>query len=247
MTALAGFPVCLTAQCPVQKPDGFRLTATLIQQFASVLAPLYPWQSFTMSRALHSGIRLRRCRRPPSHTRAFLCPVARQRGRGVPQFRGIRRLEIPVAACAAPGVLGTTYTHSWLASTQHHTLWSRCVSHFPLCWFTARSTQVPLVSIGIRSGRSTLAWLRVAALLSLGFPPPPVPPVDAGQVDLTPLFVGNLLNRLSLCHVKGRTAACCVYCRLAKTNAKIKVQTAAHRQSLWCRGVVRNRRFHRWP
>ena len=42
MTVLAGFPVCLPAQCPVQKPLGFRLTATLIRPCASVLVPFYP-------------------------------------------------------------------------------------------------------------------------------------------------------------------------------------------------------------
>jgi len=108
MTVLAGFPVCLTAQCPVQKPHGFCLTATLLRQFASVLVPLYPWLAFTMSRALHPGIGLLRSLCPPSHTRAFLRPVARPSGVGVPQFQSIRRLEIPVAACCAPDALGTT-------------------------------------------------------------------------------------------------------------------------------------------
>ena len=208
MTVLAGFPVCLPAQCPVQKPLGFRLTATLLRPCASVLVPLYPWLAFTMSRALHPGIGLRRSLCPPSHTLAFSRPVSRQGGVGVPQFQRIRRLAIPFAACCAPGVAGTTYRHAANASTQHRTLWFRCVSHFHLLPLTARSTQVPLVSIGIRSGRSSLVWLREAELLSLGFPPPPVPPVDAGQVDLTPLFMCNPLYGLSLCPVKGRTAAC---------------------------------------
>ena len=66
------------------------------------------WQSFTMSRALHSGVWLLRCLRPPSHTLAFLRPLMKQGGVGVPQFRDIRRIEIPVAACYRPGAIGTT-------------------------------------------------------------------------------------------------------------------------------------------
>jgi len=127
MTVLAGFPVCLTAQCPVQKPEGFRLTATLIRQFASVLVPL-PWLAFTMSRALHPGVGLLRSLCPPSHLLAFSHPLPRQSGVGVPQFQDIRRIEIPVAACCAPGALGTTYWHPTLASTQHHPFWVRCLS-----------------------------------------------------------------------------------------------------------------------
>ena len=53
------------------------------------------------------------------------------------------------------------------------------------------------VNIGIRSGWGTLLWLSVAALLSLGFPLSQVPLMSAGQGDLTPLFMCNLLHRLS--------------------------------------------------
>ena len=65
-------------------------------------------------------------------------------------------------------------------------------------------SQVSCVSIGIRSGRSTRPWLRVAELLSLGFPPSRVPLMSAGQVDLTPLFMCRPLYGLSVCPVKGR-------------------------------------------
>ena len=120
MTVLTGVPFYLTAQCPVQKPLGFRLTATLMRKFATVLVHL-PWLAFTMSRALHPGIRLLRSLCPPSHTRAFLRPVSRQSGRGVPQFQDIRRIEIPVAACCAPGAWGTTSWHPTIAKTPHQT------------------------------------------------------------------------------------------------------------------------------
>jgi hypothetical protein len=117
----------LTAPGPVQKPNGFHLTATRIQRLPCVVASL-PWLAFTMSRALHPGIRLLRSLCPPSHMLAFSHPLTRQSGRGVPQFQDIRRLEIPVAACCAPGALGTTYWHPTIASTQHHPFWVRCIS-----------------------------------------------------------------------------------------------------------------------
>ena len=162
-----------------------------------------------MSRALHPGIRLLRCLRPPSHTLAFSRPLTRQGGVGVPQFQDIRRIEIPVAACCRPGAIGTTPEGSRPLPAKHHPFWVRCISHFHLFGIHDPSTQVSLVSIGIRSGRSPMVWLRVAELLSLGFPPSRVPLVNAGQVDLTPLFMCNLLNRLSICPVKGRTRHKC--------------------------------------
>ena len=162
------------------------------------------WQSFTMSRALHPGVRLLRCLRPPSYTLAFSRPLPRQGSVGVPHFQDIRRIEIPVAACCRPGARVTTPEGSYCLPARHHPFWVRCISHFHLFTFTIFQTQVSLVSIGFRSGWSTSLWLEVAKLLSLGFPPSRVPLVNAGQVDLTPLFMCNLLNRLSICPVKGR-------------------------------------------
>jgi hypothetical protein len=162
------------------------------------------WQSFTMSRTLHPGLRLLRCLRPPSHTLAFSRPLTRQGGIGVPQFQDIRRIETPLAACYRPGALGTTPDGNGPLPARHLPFWVRCISHFHLFEFTI-STQISRVSIGVRSGQSPMVWLRGAELLSLGFPPSRVPLVTAGQVDLTPLFMCNLLNRLSICPVKGRT------------------------------------------
>jgi len=174
-------------------------------QWPSCLPFSLSWQTFTMSRALHPGIRLLRCLRPPSHTLAFLRPLTRQSGVGVPQFRDRRRIEIPVAACSRPGAHGTTYRHSWLVGTRHHPILGQVCQPFSPVLLHGLSTQVSRVSIGIRSGQSPRIWLPGAELLSLGFPPSRVPLVNAGQVDLTPLFMCNLLNRLSLCPVKGRT------------------------------------------
>jgi hypothetical protein len=169
----------------------------------SVLLP--SWPSFTVSRTFHPGLRLRRCLRPPAHTLAFSRPLARQRGRGVPQCQAIRRLALPVAACYRPGAVGTTYRPGRPVGTRHPPMVGQVYQPLSPVRLHGLSSQGPCVSLGIRSGRSTRAWLRVAALLSLGFPPSPVPRLSAGQGDLTPLFMCNLLNRLSLCPVKGRT------------------------------------------
>ena len=158
-----------------------------------------------MSRTLHPGIWLLRCLRPPAHTLAFSRPLPRQGGRGVPQFQDIRRLEIPLVACYRPGACGTTYRHGSPVGTRHHPVLGQVSQPLSPVRFHGLSSQVSCVNIGIRSGRSTHPWLRVAALLSLGFPPSRVPLLSAGQVDLTPLFMCNLLHRLSLCPVKGRT------------------------------------------
>ncbi len=176
-------------------------------QGQSRLSFVLSWQPFTMSRALHSGIRLLRCLRPPSHTLALSRSVVRPGGRGVPQFQSIRRLEIPVAACWRPGAYGTTYRHAGHVSTTHHPILGQVSQPIAPVRLHGPSSQVPDVSLGIRSGRSTPVWLRVAALLSLGFPPSRVPLLSAGQVDLTPLFMCNPLHGLSICPVKGRGPA----------------------------------------
>lgn len=179
--------------CPLWLQGQFRLSFSL------------SWQTFTMSRALHPGIRLLHCLRPPSHTLAFSRPVSRQSGLGVPQFQSIRRIEIPVAACCRPGAFGTTCGPRRHVHTMHHPILGQVYQPLPPVRFHGPSSQVPYVSLGIRSGWLTLLWLRVAKLLSLGFPPSPVPLRSAGQVDLAPLFMCNPLNGLSLCPVKGRT------------------------------------------
>ena len=132
-------------------------------------------------------------------------PLARRSGVGVPQFQDRRRSEIPVAACSTPGVSGTTSRRSGqrLDPTPYH--FGPGVSAIFTCADSRRLRRFLFVSIGIRSGWSTLVWLRVAKLLSLGFPPQLVPPADAGQVDLTSLFMCNPLHELSFCPVKGRT------------------------------------------
>ena len=88
------------------------------------------WQSFTLSRTLHPGLRLLRCLRPPSHTLAFLRPLTGPGGIGLPKFRDVHRIEVPLGACYEPGAFGTTYRLSTLVGTTHHPFWVRCVRHF---------------------------------------------------------------------------------------------------------------------
>jgi hypothetical protein len=164
----------------------------------------FSWQSFTMSRPLQPGIRLLRCLRHPSHTLAFSRPLTRQGGIGLPTFHGVQRIEIPVAACCRPGAVGITYQHRPICRDQAPSLLGQVYQPFSPVGLHGPSTQVPLVSIGIRSGRSTYVWLQAAELLSLGFPPSRVPLVNAGQVDLTPLCMCSSLCEQSIRHVKWR-------------------------------------------
>jgi hypothetical protein len=179
------------------------LTSPWLQRMFRV--PVFlSWRTFTLSRTLHPGIWLLRRLRPPCRTLAFSRPGYRPGGCGVPQFRCIRRLEIPVAACCAPVVSGSTERYRRITTPSPHTFWFRCLSHFHLFAFTTLSRRFLFVSIGIRSGQSASLWLKAAELLSLGFLPQRVPLAGAGQVDLTPLIKCNRLNRLSLCPVRGR-------------------------------------------
>ena len=100
--------------------------------------------------------------------------------------------------------MGTMSWHRRTVRTRHHPLWGRCSSHFHLFAFTIFPTQVSRVTIGTRSGRSTVLGLHVAALLSLGFAPSRVPLVNARQLDLTPLFMCSSLCEQSIRHVKWR-------------------------------------------
>ena len=174
-------------------------------QGPSCLPFSFSWRSFTISRPLQPGVGLLRRLCHPSHTLALSRPLARQGGIGLPKFRDVRRIEVPLGACCRPGAFGTTYRHAGNVGTPHHPFWVRCISHFHLFGFTILQTQISRVTIGTRSGRSTPVWLGVAAPLSLGFAPSRVPLVNARQVDLTPLFMCNSLHELSLCPVKGRT------------------------------------------
>jgi hypothetical protein len=157
-----------------------------------------------MSRPLQPGVRLLRRLCHPSHTLAFSRPQTRPGGIGLPKFHGVRRIAVPLGACYRPGASGITYRSSSTIGTKHHPFWVRCVSHFHLFGCTIFHPPLSLVTIGTRSGRSTGLWLQVAALLSLGFPPSQVPLVNAGQLDLTPLFMCSPFYGQSIRHVKWR-------------------------------------------
>jgi hypothetical protein len=173
-------------------------------QGSSCLPISSSWRSFTMSRPLQPGVGLLRRLCHPSHMLAFSRPLTRPGGVGLPKFRDVRRLEVPLGACCRPGALGTTYRHRVTVDTPHHPFWVRCISHFHLFSFTIFPSQISLVTIGTRSGRSTVLWLSGAELLSLGFAPSRVPLVNARQLDLTPLFMCSSLCEQSIRHVKWR-------------------------------------------
>jgi hypothetical protein len=173
-------------------------------QGSSCLPCFRSWRSFTMSRPLQPGVGLLRRLCHPSHTLAFSRPLTRQGGVGLPKFRDARRIEIPLGACCRPGAYGTTYRHRRPVGTRHHPLLGQVYQPLSPVRFHGPSSQVSLVTIGIRSGRSTVLWLQVAELLSLGFAPSRVPLVNARQLDLTPLFMCSSLCEQSIRHVKWR-------------------------------------------
>ena len=155
------------------------------------LADLHPVSAIT---AEHSATTLP----PPSLPRAgIFAPLAGSSSMGVPQFQHERR-ECPVAACSTPGGSGTTSARFIARHCPHRPVWVRCVNHFHLLLVTTPHTQVPRVSIGHRTGRSTALWLAVAELLSAGFRPQGVPPLDACCVVLVPLSTnGSSWSNLS--------------------------------------------------
>jgi hypothetical protein len=162
------------------------------------------WRSFTMSRPLQPGVRLLRRLCHPSHTLAFSRPLTRQGGIGLPKFHGVRRIEFPVAACCRPGALGITYREKPESRYPAPSLVGQVYQPLSPVGVHGPFSQVPLVSIGNRSGRSTCVWLQVAERLSLGFPPSRVPLVNAGQVDLPPLCMCSSLCEQSIRHVQWR-------------------------------------------
>ena len=89
-------------------------------QEPSCLPFSFSWRSFTMSRPLQPGIRLLRRLCHPSHTLTFLRPLPRQGGVGLPKFRDVRRIEVPLGACYRPGASGITYRYSSTIGTKHH-------------------------------------------------------------------------------------------------------------------------------
>jgi len=176
-------------------------------QGSSCLPFSLPWQSFTMSRALHPGVRLLRCLRHPSHTLAFSRPHTRQGGVGLPKFHGVQRIEIPVAACCRPGAGGITYRDKAEPRYQAPSLLgqvyqplSPVVVHGPYHAGSSRQHRNQVWSVNRYCGYSLPNFCPWA------IPPLRVPLVNAGQVDLTPLFMCSSLCEQSIRHVKWRGA-----------------------------------------
>jgi len=95
---------------------------------------------------------------------------------------------------------------SWRETSAPTTIpfWARCNNPFHLLVLTTFLTQVSLVTIGYRAGRSSAFGLAEAELLSASFRPNGLPSRYACCVALTPLSKRNFYEVIS-CAVKGRT------------------------------------------
>jgi hypothetical protein len=96
---------------------------------------------------------------------------------------------------------------SWRETSAPTTLpfWARCNNPFHLLVLTTFLTQVSLVTIGHRAGRSSAFGLAEAELLSASFRPNGLPSRYACCVALTPLSKRNFYEVIS-CAVNGRTS-----------------------------------------
>ena len=83
--------------------------------------------------------------------------------------------------------------------------WARCDNPFHLFVLTTFFTQVSLVTLGHRAGRSSAFGLAEAELLSASFRPDGLPSRYACCVALTPLSKRHFYEVIS-CAVKGRTS-----------------------------------------
>jgi hypothetical protein len=94
---------------------------------------------------------------------------------------------------------------SWRETSAPTTIpfWARCNNPFHLLVLTTFLTQVSLVTIGHRAGRSSAFGLAEAELLSASFRPNGLPSRYACCVALTPLSKRNFYEVIS-CAVKGR-------------------------------------------
>ncbi len=99
---------------------------------------------------------------------------------------------------------GNNLCHYYARHSLRRTFWFRCFDHFHLFEVTKPQTQVPLVSIGHRTGQSTALWLAVVELLSAGFAPQSLLIIDARCVVLMSLSRHHSLGVIFRA-VKGRT------------------------------------------
>jgi hypothetical protein len=110
---------------------------------------------------------------------------------------------------------------SWRETSAPTTIpfWARCNNPFHLLVLTTFLTQVSLVTIGHRAGRSSAFGLAEAELLSASFRPNGLPSRYARCVALTPLSKRNFFEVIS-CAVKGRTPPQNWACESPRTQLK---------------------------
>jgi hypothetical protein len=203
MTILVQRKSYLAAQPSVQEYPYSHLTSRLLGITLTFLVHL-SWQTFTLSRPLQTGFWLLRCLHPPSVTLAFSRPVAKNRS-DVWEFPSSRaRNVIATLSCLLySGPIGTTRLGAIIQAPLATPFWSGCNNHFHPFGKTSPQTQVSFVSIGHRTGQSTLVWFREAELLSGGFRPERWPTFHACPIVLVLLSKNSLLGRQFLAPLKG--------------------------------------------
>ncbi len=173
LTCLTRHYPTLAGQWSVQERCS-RLTSPLIKVVSHVRV-LLSCQSFAMSASLQRGIRLLCWLRPPTCTLAFSCPA--KAGQATVEFPSSNAKDViaTLSCLLHSGRIRNNLCRSDERHSPRRTFWFRCLNHFHLSRLTKPSPQVSLVSIGRRTGRSTVSWLTVVELLSAGFAPQPLP------------------------------------------------------------------------
>ena len=152
----------------------------------------FPWQTFTLSWSLQPGVWLLRCLCPLSHSLAFSRPLRARwcESSPVPNEEVVATLPLPALCRAGQGSnpwwigqppgpppyhFGQGVSASFTLSGLRH------FSRFPLCCSHLGQH---------RSQGSPIGSLRLEPLdtLSVGFPPPAVPLLDAGHSPLVSLL-----------------------------------------------------------
>src|SRR5215213_2191853 len=162
-----------------------------------------PWRSFTMSCPLQPGVGLLRRLRPPVRTLAFSRPpLGGKAAWGFPSS-GASDVVATRSCLLYAGWLRDNAGRFGTRPAPHHPFWVGWFNHLHPLLVTTLRQQVPRVSIGRRTGRSSASWLAGAERLSAGFRPQGLPTPDACCVVLAPLSQGGSSG--AIVHaVKGR-------------------------------------------
>ena len=146
-----------SSRCRVKSPfksHGACLTFPLMQKPLPVASSL-SCQTFTLSRPLQSGFWLLRWLGQPSRTLAFSRLSQTVKRCGFSPVPVPMTYQRPVAAYYTPEEVWHNRLTVQSSRPFPRTFWFRCVNHFHLFIVTMLQTQVSLVNIGRRAGRTT--------------------------------------------------------------------------------------------